>query len=162
MAVERFPVEAGQIQQFARALGDANPIYFDEAYARGTEVGGLLAPPTFSQASQHFDPEFPLRPRPGKPWFGSAAEDKGPGGAPGTEGGGIGLYAEHRFVYHRQLRPGDVLHTRQHPGQSWEKQGRRGGKLLFREYVTEFVDAQGGLVLESIVVGVTTEKPVGE
>jgi hypothetical protein len=162
MAVERFPIEAGQILQFARALGDANPIYSDESHAKGTEQGSILAPPTFTQASAHFDPDFPLRPRPGKPWFGSAAEDKGPGGAPGTEGGGIGLYAEHRFVYHRHIRPGDVLHTRGREGSTWEKQGRRGGTLRFREYITDFLDERGELVIESIVVGVTTEKPVGE
>jgi hypothetical protein len=162
MAVERFPIEAGQILQFARALGDANPIYHDESYAKGSELGGVIAPPTFTQASAHFDSEFPLRPRPGKPWFGSAAEDKGPGGAPGSEGGGIGLYAEHRFVYHRQLRPGDVLHTHGREGKTWEKEGRRGGRLRFREYITDFLDARGELVIESIVVGVTTEKTVGE
>ena len=39
MAIETFPVEAGHIMMFARAVGDANKIYYDEAYARTTEVG---------------------------------------------------------------------------------------------------------------------------
>ncbi len=160
MAVERFPVEAGHILQFARALGDENPIYSDEAYARGTELGGIIAPPTFLQASQHFDPDFPLRPQPGRPWMGSGREPMG-GPPPGSESGGIGLYAEHRYEYHRNIRPGDVLHTASRPGRRWEKEGRRGGKLTFQEHITEFRDEQGELVATSTVVGVVTSKPVG-
>ena len=34
MAIETFPVEAGHIMMFARAVGDANKIYYDEAYAK--------------------------------------------------------------------------------------------------------------------------------
>ena len=39
MAIETFPVEAGHIMMFARAVGDANKIYYDEAYAKTTESG---------------------------------------------------------------------------------------------------------------------------
>ena len=34
MAVDRFPVEAGHVMMFARAIGDPNPVYYDEEYAR--------------------------------------------------------------------------------------------------------------------------------
>jgi hypothetical protein len=157
MAIDRFPIEAGHIMQFARAVADPNPIY-DPLQ---TDASEMLAPPTFTQAGDHYNPDFPLRLRPGQPWFGSGREPMG-GKPPGSEGGGVGLYAEHRFVYHRHLRPGDVLSSRQRDGASWEKEGRRGGKLRFREIVTELYDAAGELVSESIIVGVTTEKVVGE
>jgi acyl dehydratase len=39
MAVERFPVEYGHIVMFARAVGDPNPVYHDEAHAASTEAG---------------------------------------------------------------------------------------------------------------------------
>ena len=65
MSVERFPVEAGHIMMFARSIGDPNPVYADAEYAAGTEVGGVIAPPTFVQASAQFDPDYPLRPKPG-------------------------------------------------------------------------------------------------
>src|ERR1044072_3261526 len=115
MATNRFPVEAGHIMLFARRAGDPNPIYSDEEYAKGTEVGGIIAPPTFVQASAQFDPDYPLRPKPGEPWFGSGKEPtglprgggRGSGGSGG--GGGAGLHAEQHFEYHRPLRPGDVL-----------------------------------------------------
>ena len=44
VAVERFPVEAGHILMFARSIGDPNPIYADEEYAAGTEVGSHHRP----------------------------------------------------------------------------------------------------------------------
>jgi len=34
------------IQRYARSIGDENPLYFDEAYARGSRFGGLISPPS--------------------------------------------------------------------------------------------------------------------
>lgn len=34
------------IQRYARAIGDLNPLYFDEEAARRSRFGGLIAPPT--------------------------------------------------------------------------------------------------------------------
>ena len=72
MAVEKFPVEASPILMFARSIGDDNPIYYDEDYAKGTEPGSIIAPPTFAQASAQFDPDYFLRPTiGGDGWMGS-------------------------------------------------------------------------------------------
>ena len=54
---------------------------------------------------------------------------------------------------------GDVLTAEVKPGKSWEKEGRRGGKLLFSETVTEYRDQNGELVITATGVGVRTEKP---
>lgn len=35
------------IQRYAIAVGDLNPLYFDEAYARSCGYGGIIAPPNF-------------------------------------------------------------------------------------------------------------------
>ncbi|MHB1626787.1 MAG: MaoC family dehydratase N-terminal domain-containing protein [Bacilli bacterium] len=40
-------VERGAVRKFADAIGDPNPLYRDEEYARGTRFGRLIAPPTF-------------------------------------------------------------------------------------------------------------------
>lgn len=164
MAVDRFPVEEGMILLFARAVGDPNPIYSDRSHAAGTELGGVVAPPTFVQASAHFDPDYPLRPKPGEPWFGSGRNPTGaPGGGgagTGTGGGrGTGLHAEQEFTYHRPLLAGDVLSATERPGARWEKQGRS-GKLVFSETFTEYRDEQGELVVTARTVGVMTEAPV--
>ena len=43
-------VEKNAIRRFAEALGDPNPIYVDEAAARGAGFPSLVAPPTFPVA----------------------------------------------------------------------------------------------------------------
>ena len=181
MADARFTVEASHIMMFARSVGDANPIYYDEEYARGTEPGGIIAPPTFPQASAQFQEGYPLRPKLGKPWFGSGATpsgtlmppekadapespskaEKGEGGEKKTSGAAAGgLHAEQHFTYHRQLRPGDVLSMTSKPGKTWEKQGKRAGKLVFSESITEYHDQNGELVITARGVGVRTERVI--
>lgn len=160
MAVEKFPIEAGHIMMFARSVGDSNKIYYDQDYAAGSEPGVIIAPPTFVQASAQFDPDYFLRPKIGQEWFGSA---KGPTGITQREssggGGGGGLHAEQHYEYHRQLKAGDVLTATSKPGKTWEKEGRRGGKLTFSESVTEYRDESGELVVTATSVGVRTERP---
>lgn len=162
MAVKRFPVEAGHILMFARSIGDPNPVYEDEEHASGTEAGGIIAPPTFVQASAQFDPDYVLRPKPGQPWFGSGKEPTGVRKEPGGGGGGNSgaLHAEQHYEYHRPLRAGDVLTATATPGKTWEKEGRRAGKLLFSETVIEYRDADGELVVTARGIGVRTERPV--
>lgn len=157
MAVEKFPVEAGHIMLFARAVGDPNQIYYDATYAQGTEPGAVIAPPTFVQASAQFDPDYRLRPKIGEPWFGSGKE---PTGVTQGSGGGTGLHAEQHYEYHRHPRAGEVLTATVRPGQTWEKQGRRAGKMIFSETITEYRDQNGELVVTARGVGVRTEKPV--
>ena len=163
MAVESFPVEFSHIMMFARAVGDDNPIYHDPGYAKTTDVGSVIAPPTFVQASAQFDPDYPLRPKIGKPWFGSGKEPTGvrrDGGGGGGNGGG--LHAEQHFEYHRPVRPGDVLTASTKPGKTWEKAGKRAGKLLFSESVTEYRNQAGELVITARGVGVRTERPADQ
>ncbi len=149
---------------FARSVGDPNPVYFDEEQAANSEVGGIIAPPTFVQSSAQFDPDYPLRPKPGQPWFGSGRNPTGLAPREGSEGGGRGgggLHAEQEFTYHRPLRPGDVLSATVRAGDKWEKQGRS-GKLVFSESVVEYRDQTGELVVTARGVGVMTERPVTE
>jgi hypothetical protein len=161
MAVQRFPIELGHIMMFARSVGDPNPIYFDEEYAANSDVGHVIAPPTFVQAGAQFDPDWPLRPRIGEPWIGSGRNPTGtPRPEDGGGGGGMarGLHAEQHVEYHRHLRPGDVLRAETRPGKSWEKEGRRAGKLLFSETITEYRDQNDELVVTARSVGVRTER----
>jgi acyl dehydratase len=151
----RFPVEAGHLMLFARAIGDPNPRYADPERA--------TAPPTFVQASAHYDPDYPLRPRVGVPWFGSgkdASDGKRVDAPDDDSGGGTSLHAEQHFTYHRPVRPGDVLIVETHEGETWEKQGKRAGTLQFRELITEYRDQEGQLVVTARLVGVRTQRPV--
>ena len=160
MADRTFPVEASHILMFARSVNDGNPIYADADYAKTTEPGKIIAPPTFAQSVAQFDPDYFLRPRVDEPWFGSGKEATGVEGPAGGGSGGGGLHAEQEFTYHRHLSPGDVLTVTTKPGKSWEKQGRRGGLLKFSESITEYRDQNGELVVTARGVGVQTQKVV--
>lgn len=163
MTPYEFPIEATHIMMFARSVGDNNPIYHDSDYAATTEVGTIIAPPTFVQASAQFDPDYHLRPKHGEPWLGSGVsptgiEEKERASEHHTAGGV--LHAEQHFEYHRHPRPGDVLTTTSRPGNSWIKHSKRAGELIFKETIIEYRDQTGELVVIARSVSVQTEKAV--
>src|SRR5262245_58138513 len=158
MAIEKFPVETGHIMMFARAGGGESKIHYDEEYAKSREVGSIIAPRTVGQAAAQFDPDYRRRPKSGEPWFGAGKEPTG--GQQSSGGGGTGLHAEQHYEYHRHPKPGDILTATSRPGQTWERQGRRSGKLIFSETITEYRDQHGELVVTARGVGVRTERPV--
>lgn len=178
MAVDKFAIEPSHIMMFARSIGDENQIYYDSDYAERSEPGAIIAPPTFVQASAQFDPTYGLRPKlDGIGWMGSgsnptsivrrepvAAAEASTGGEKKASGGGGGggLHAEQRYTYHRHPKVGDVLTATSRPGETWEKVGRRSGKLVFRESITEYRDQNGELVVTATSVGVSTERPVDQ
>src|SRR5690606_38295717 len=139
---------------------DENPVYYEET-AAGTDMGGVIAPPTFVMAAAQFDPDYMLRPKPGRPWMGSG---RTPSGTAGQEesGGGTGLHAEQHFTYYRPIRPGDVLTAESREGRRWEKQGKRGGTLKFSETIVDYRDSSGELVVTARMVGVVTERTPSE
>jgi hypothetical protein len=110
-----------------------------------------------------------LRPKiGGDGWFGSGGKPTGVKpkedsvGSTGDSGGGGGLHAEQRYIYHRHPKVGDVLTATNKPGKSWEKEGKRSGKLVFSESITEYRDQDGELVVTAIGTGVRTERPVDQ
>jgi hypothetical protein len=139
-----FPVEAGAILCFARAVGDPNPAY---------AAPGAPAPPTFTQASAQWGPANEYRPRPGEPWMGSGATPSGTGGRLPGDGGAPVLHAEQSYEYHRPLVAGDVLTVVTVPGATWEKAGRS-GRLAFTETITEYRGADGEPVVTARSVAV--------
>lgn len=157
----KFPIEYGHIMTFARSIGDPNPIYYDEVYAATTEPGRVIAPPTFIRASVQFEPDYSLRPRIGEPWFGSGREPTGIATSESAANGGIDLHAEQHFEYHRPVGVGDVLSPTQRIGDTWEREGRRGGSLVFQETITEYRDENDVLFVTCRRVGVRTSRPIG-
>lgn len=150
-----FAVESTLVVAFARAIGDDDPVVHDRAVARAAGLTDLAAPLTFVQACAHVDPDHPLRPRPGEPWFGSA-------GGPGVPHPTLGdtLHAEQHFEYHRPLVVGDVLSWTVEDGRAWTKNGRI-GTLHFQEKVRRFVDAAGepAVTVRSVTVRPTSSGP---
>ena len=97
MAVDKFPVEGSHIMMFARSIADDNQIYYDADYAKSTEAGGVIAPPTFAQSSAQFDPTYFLRPQIGEDWFGSGKEATSIKKKESSGGGGGGGEARRRM-----------------------------------------------------------------
>jgi hypothetical protein len=103
---------------FARACGDANPVF--DPTAPGRDRPPVPAPLTFVQYRR----DSGLRPRDGEPW------------PPPRHGDGVRLHAEQHYEYRRAVRAGDVLTALELPSRRWQKQGGRGGTLTFTETVT--------------------------
>ena len=53
-------VEQGGIKRFAEAVGDPNPLWNDEAVARKSRYGGLIAPPTYLRSVRVERPQLPF------------------------------------------------------------------------------------------------------
>ena len=166
MAAKTFPVEASHILMFARSVGDDNRVYADADYAKTTEAGGHHRPADLRTgqrpvrsglfpAAQARPALVRLRQEPHRDQPARPAE-----AAVGVAEVERGLHAEQHFEYHRHLKPGDVLTATSLPGKTWEKEGRRSGKLIFSENVTEYRDQNGELVITARGVGVRTERPV--
>lgn len=117
-------VEKRHIRQFAEAIGDPNPLYVDEEYARNSSYGGIVAPPTFLIAlNQGSDLPLDLDYR-------------------------RMLHGEQEFIYHRPIRIGDRLQCQMVVSDLYEREGKS-GKMQFLVLDTEIKDETGDLVAVS-------------
>ncbi|RJP26915.1 MAG: MaoC family dehydratase [Candidatus Abyssobacteria bacterium SURF_5] len=98
-------VEKGHIRRFAEAIGDENPLYRDEEYARRSRYGGIIAPPTFPTV------------------FGFEGEKV-------MEGLQFDcarlLHGEQEYEYYQPIRPGDTMSYSTKIVNVDEKQGKSG------------------------------------
>ena len=126
--------EHGKIREFARAIKDPNPAFAGDA---------PLAPPTFLMTSQH--------------WM-----------EPGSGGGPRGvkldmrrvLHGEQEFDYVKPIRAGELLTVRSRTKDIFEKDGSRGGKMLFMVMESEYRNRQGEVVAYSRSTTIQTEGTV--
>lgn len=133
-----FPVEKGKVREFAEAICDDNPVYFDEAAARKAGFEGIVAPPTFTMVScfiSHDKAREELKRRPG-----------------------ASLHGEEEFEYFQPVKAGDVLTGRMKTVKMFEKQGSRGGKMLFAVIETTFTNQKGEKVLVARETMLETEE----
>jgi acyl dehydratase len=99
-------VEEGAVKKFAKAIGDPNPLYVDEAAARKSRYDGLIAPPTFPRTFEFGEIE-----------------------GVGDPGQGL-IHGEHRIRYERPLRVGEEVLCYAVLKDYYEKESR-GGLLGF-------------------------------
>lgn len=98
----RDPVNLPMIRHLTDALGDRNPVYTDEEFAKGTVFGGVVAPATALQVWT-MPGLAPPRPR-------AEGDTQGALMRAFDEAGFVGVVATNcEQTYRRYLRPGDLL-----------------------------------------------------
>lgn len=122
---EVFEVEKGHIRKFAEAIGDPNPLYRDEQYARKSRHGGIIAPPTFlmDDGTITFADNLMKISKPEK----------------GFLNGGI------QIEYYKTMKAGDVITTRAKLADVYQKQGKA-GTMIFMAVDVSFTNQEGELV----------------
>lgn len=102
-------VEKGAIRKVAQAIGDPNPLWQDEEYAKKARYGGIIAPPSFFNSFGFADvvcmyvaAECPLK---------------------------TGVNGEYEVEYYQPIKPGDIITMVIKLVDVKEKEGKK-GKLL--------------------------------
>jgi acyl dehydratase len=139
--VEGFVVEAGKVEEFARALGDGDPVYRDPDVAAARGFDAVPAPLTFVRTSV-----FP-RYRTGETVdLGFRHEHT--------------LHGQQAFEYDRPLLVGDTLTGDTGVVDAYEREGSRGGTMTFAVLETSYHDADGERVLVSRSTAIETDGTV--
>ena len=125
------------IRYFALAVGDDNPLYRDDDYARQAGYPSLIAPPTLvCETSQYAD-----RPPDEDGYIGHAWE------LPIT--GCRMIRAGNEYEFHRPTLPSDRISVTWTLEDIVERRASRGGTQLFVTSVARYFDAAGELVAQN-------------
>ncbi|BCJ85449.1 MaoC family dehydratase N-terminal domain-containing protein [Effusibacillus dendaii] len=114
-------VEKGAIRKFADAIGDPNPVYRDEEFAKTTRYGRIIAPPTFSRTFEYGKIE------------GLSYKQEGL------------IHGEQQFEYYKPIYAGDVLYCSTKLADAYEREGKL-GKMIFLVYEQKGVNEAGETV----------------
>jgi acyl dehydratase len=132
--VRYYDVTKRDIKRFAQAIGETNPIHFDEDYAKSTMYGTIIAPPLFCQTFTFEDVPSEQLPHDGSP-----VEIDVPIPARRTVGGGSS------YEIFKRVKAGDKIKVKSMLKDVFTKEGRS-GRLYFVIVETEFSDQKNELV----------------
>jgi acyl dehydratase len=138
------PVERGKVREFALAVGEDNPIFFDVDAARQQGFPDIAAPPTFT-VTQIW--QVPRERR--ETVLGTNLDYERV------------LHGEQEFLFKRLPVAGEVLRGTMRVARDLVKEGRRGGSMRFVTYESRFVDADGDEVLTALYTLLETAKDPG-
>ena len=132
------------MREFALAVGEDNPIFFDVEEARRQGLPDIVAPPTFTVTQI---------------WQVSRDEREATLGAH-LDYGRV-LHGEQEFIYKRLPVAGETLTGVMRISRDVQKEGRRGGSMRFVTYESRFTDANGEEVLTALYTLLQTAKDPG-
>ena len=136
--VRQYDVTERDIKRFAQAIGETNPVHFDEGYAKSTRHGAIVAPPLFCQMFTFEDvPQNRL------PSDGSPIEIDVPVPAQRTVGGGSS------YEIFQWVKAGDKIIAKSSLKDVFVKNGKS-GRLYFIVVCTEFSNQKNELVAKEI------------
>jgi acyl dehydratase len=111
---------------FANGIGDLNPLYRDEEYARWTRFGGLIAHPCFPW-THHW---------PGRSYW----------GLPGVHGFGVAIDCE----YYRNVRPGDRISIWNRVIDIHEKPSKFSGKMAMQYLESTYINQRDEVLCRAL------------
>ncbi len=136
-----FEIEKEPIRRWAEAIGDSNPLYRDEEYARKSRYGGIIAPPGF---------------------LGNYAFPVKAGGPPPQARGPFlrGLAGGNEYEFFRPVRVGDVVTATSKLVDLYQRRGRPGiGRMLFQIVETTFWNQEDEVVVRTRQTSISYEGP---
>jgi len=132
--VRQYEVTKRDIKRFAQAIGETNPIHYDEDYAKKTRHGTIIAPPLFCQMFAFEDVNADQLPADGSP-----IEVDVPVPAKKTVGGASS------YELFQSVKAGDRITVKSVLKEVFAKEGRS-GRLYFIVIETEFSNQKKELV----------------
>ncbi len=111
---------------FSNGIGDLNPLYRDEEYARWTRFGGLIAHPCFPW-THHW---------PGRSYW----------GLPGVHGFGVAIDCE----YYRNVRPGDRISIWNRVIDIHEKPSKFSGKMAMQYLESTYINQRDEVLCRAL------------
>lgn len=134
------PIEWSKVREFARAIRDPNPIWFEPELAK-KECGGIPVPPTFLQAASFWMDSDSMPPMP----FDLRRI----------------LHGEQEFELFKPILVGDVLTGTSRVSDLYEREGGRGGKMTFMVTEIEYKNQKGEKVAIARATLIETGQAVG-
>ena len=138
-----FEVEKGAIKKFADAVGDRNPLYWDEEYAGSSRYGSLIAPPGFFG--------WPIRWTRASPNYTELCQEVGDAAAQAGYGRLLDGAIEYEFF--RPVRAGDTLAAMERIANIVEREGKA-GKMVFVVREVTYTNQKGGLAAKARQIGI--------
>lgn len=136
-----FNTEASRdlIRHYAFAIGDDNPLWIDEAYAKKTRWDGIIGPPLYLRSAQ---------PR--------ASGDSV--GLPGVHT----MYSGNGWELYMPVRPGDKVRSVTYVAELQEKRGEFGGRMFLQTGETLYYNQRDEVIAKQIQRGMRIERPTAE
>jgi acyl dehydratase len=134
----RFNTEASRdgVRHFCWGIGDVNPLWFDEEYAKASSVGGLTAPPSFLYS---FHPGYVQI------------------GLPGVHG----LHASSDWTLHRRVRVPQRFRAICWLDHVDQRESSFGGSSVWVTFRTAYVDESDTVIADNVSTSIRTEREAG-